>query len=271
VLLWVSIRGMNILLVDDHALFRSGLKFLLSDLDSRLSFSEAASLREVERFTAESFDLILLDWNLPGTLGDQVLSTVRVAFPESTIVVLSGEEDPALVKMAVDRGAAGFIPKASQPAVMVNALRLVLAGGIYLPAQMLFANIATSESFLSPKLAPVPNVSPASTVSPASIVSPASTSQASSSVSWLGSKFEGPLASLTDRQQLTLMLAVRGKSNKEIARELDASEGTVKLYLSTAFRLLGVSNRTEAVYAVANLAQQAAQTGNNISHNRNAA
>jgi DNA-binding NarL/FixJ family response regulator len=216
---------MQILLIDDHALFRSGLKFLLSDLDEGLVFAEAATLKEAEKSSHQAFDLILLDWNLPGHRGETTLARVRELFSEATIVILSGEEDPALVRKAVDLGASGFIPKSSLPVVMVSALRLVLAGGIYLPAELLFQT-----------------------------QTPRVTNQNGSPPTF------NPLNFLSERQQQALMLAVKGKSNKEISRELEVSEGTVKQHLSTAFRLLNVNNRTEAVYAVAELERNANQS-----------
>lgn len=209
---------MRILLIDDHALFRSGLKFLLSDLEDSLEFSEARSVSDSEQYAPDVFDLILLDWNLPGITGSDGLQALKERFADTTIVVLSGEEDPELVRKAIDLGAAGFIPKASIPAVLISALRLILAGGIYLPAQLLMRaggylrKPDGSELYRTePKLS----------------------------------------EQLTPRQLDALMLAVKGKSNKQIARDLAVSEGTIKQHLSTAFRLLGVSNRTEAVYAVA--------------------
>jgi DNA-binding NarL/FixJ family response regulator len=217
---------MQILLIDDHALFRSGLKFLLSDLDEGLFFAEAATLKDAEKSSHQHFDLILLDWNLPGHNGETTLARVRELFNEATVVILSGEEDPALVRKAVDLGASGFIPKSSLPAIMVSALRLVLAGGIYLPAELLFQNQVTST---------------------------AGQSQNSDAPPF------NPLSFLSERQQQALMLAVKGKSNKEISRELEVSEGTVKQHLSTAFRLLNVNNRTEAVYAVADLERRSIQ------------
>ena len=209
---------MKILLIDDHALFRSGLKFLLSDLDETLLFSEARSVPDTEQYAASQFDLILLDWNLPGITGSDGLKALKERFANTTIVVLSGEEDPELVRKAIDLGAAGFIPKASVPAVLISALRLILAGGIYLPAQLLMR----------------PNTShPKADGSETHRAEPKLSDQ------------------LTPRQLDALMLAVKGKSNKQIARDLAVSEGTIKQHLSTAFRLLNVNNRTEAVYAVA--------------------
>ncbi len=224
---------MQILLIDDHALFRSGLKFLLSDLDETLVFSEASDLKEIEQKSNSQFDLILLDWNLPGLQGESTLIRVRELYSEATIVILSGEEDPNLVRKAIDLGASGFVPKSSLPVVMVSALRLVLAGGIYLPAELLYQK--NTRPVVIPQVNPIiPNGQTESIT-------------------------HNPLAFLSERQKRALMLAVKGKSNKEISREIDVSEGTVKQHLSTAFRMLGVSNRTEAVYAVADLERNAPQ------------
>jgi RNA polymerase sigma factor (sigma-70 family) len=211
---------MKILLIDDHALFRSGLQFLLSDLDEHVQCRDAANLTQALAIGLSDgpFDLILLDWNLPGAQGDTTLAAIRAAFNESTIVIVSGEEDPTLVRSAIEAGASGFIPKSSPPMVMVHALKLVLAGGLYLPPELLLSEITPRSKAVEPVI-----------------------SEAHSNT----------LDHLTERQHQALDLAVKGKSNKEIAKLLDVSEGTVKQHLSTAFRILGVSNRTEAVFAVA--------------------
>lgn len=205
--------AMLVLLVDDHALFRSGMRLLLSDLDETVDFVEAASVEEVPP-AGRRPELVLLDLNLRGASGLCAFARIRALLPESTVVALSGEEDPALIREVIEGGASGFIPKASTPEVLIGALRLVLAGGVYLPPAVLERRAGV----------------------PATAVS-AGTS----------------LDVLTARQLDALMLAVRGRSNKQIARELGLSEGTVKQHLSAAFRVLGVSNRTEAVYATAEL------------------
>jgi DNA-binding NarL/FixJ family response regulator len=203
---------MLVLLVDDHALFRSGMRLLLSDLDETVDFVKAASVEEVPR-AARRPDLVLRDLNRRGVGGMTAIARIRALLPESTVVALSGEEDPSLIREVVEDGASGFIPKASTPEAMIGARRRVLSGGVY----------------LSPAV--------------------------------LGRRAGGPAAAsagialdaLTARQLDALMLAVRGKSNEQIARELDLSEGAVKQHLSAAFRVLGVSNRTEAVYATAEI------------------
>jgi DNA-binding NarL/FixJ family response regulator len=208
---------MKILLVDDHALFRRGLKFLLGDLDGNIEFFEASSIGDTAKFLNDGIDLILLDLNLPGAESLSGLEVVKATFPNSVVVILSGQEEPMVVKNVIQAGASGFIPKSSTPEIMVSALRLVLVGGVYLPPLSL--------ELLEVKTLP-----------------------RSSGVNVHG---QTGIVGLTVRQQEALACAVKGLSNKEIARVLDVSEGTVKQYLGVAYQVLGVSNRTEAVYSLA--------------------
>lgn len=208
-------RGLNlkILLIEDHELFRAGIKLLLGDLAEHLAFREASSCEAaLELADMEATDIVLLDFHLPGMDGLKAIDAVRSRFEHARIVVLSADEDPALIRRAIDAGAAGFVPKTSTHAVMLAALRLVLAGGVYLPPHAMTAAIGADAREL-PAL----------------------------------------IGTMTARQTDTLRLAMQGKANKLIARELEISEATVKAHLSAAFRTLGVRNRTEAVFAAANL------------------
>jgi len=126
---------MRVLLIDDHSLFRRGLRLMLRELMADADVSEAADVAGALALADEPFELILLDLHMPGVHGLEALDAVRQAFAGSTVVVVSGEDDPRLIRAALARGAAGFIPKAAEPEVMHNALRLVLARGIYLPPQ----------------------------------------------------------------------------------------------------------------------------------------
>jgi DNA-binding NarL/FixJ family response regulator len=210
---------MNILLVDDHALFREGLKFLLRSLDAALEVDEASDCaKALEHAAARSYDLVLLDLKIPGVAGLEALAALRDAIPGAPLVVLSGEDNPAVVRAAIERGAMGFIPKSSTPEVLIQALRLVLAHGVYLP--------------------------PAVLNSAGSVASASAASQAAG---------QATLPGLTPRQMDVLRCVIQGKPNKIIARELDLSEGTVKAHLSSVLRALGTRNRTEAVYAAAKL------------------
>jgi DNA-binding NarL/FixJ family response regulator len=205
---------MNVLLIDDHALFREGLKFLLRSLDAALVVDEAGDCaKALEHAAKRGYDLVLLDLKMPGVAGLDALAALREAIPAAPLVVLSGEDSPAVVRAAIERGAMGFIPKSSTPEVLLQALRLVLARGVYLPPTVL-------------KVVADP--------------SPAAGSEAA-------------LRGLTSRQVDVLRCVIQGKSNKVIARELDVSEGTVKAHLSSVLRAFGARSRTEAVYAAAKL------------------
>lgn len=209
---------MNVLLVDDHELFRSGLKFLLADLVENISFFEAPSCAVAVELAAKTrFDIVLLDLNLPGVSGLDALALLRERVEEAIIVVVSAEEDREVIRQIIDAGAAGYIPKASSHAIMMAALRLVLAGGVYLPPHTLTAKM------------PEPQDSGAEDGNQISV------------------------KHLTERQIETLRIAMQGKANKVIARELNISEATVKAHLSSVFRALGVKNRTEAVFAAAKI------------------
>ena len=203
---------LRVLLVDDHALFRQGLSFLLDDLDDSLAFYEAQDCGEALALLSEQpVDLVLLDMNMPGLSGLDALSSLLAAAPATPITVLSGEEDAGLIRRAIDAGASGFVPKTASADILVAALKLILAGGVYLPTSVLAA--ASSAEVFTPE------------------------------------KDSG----LSDRQTAVLLRAIQGQANKVIASELGIAEGTVKTHLSGAFKVLGVRNRTEAVYAAARL------------------
>lgn len=212
---------MHILLVDDHPLLRGGMRFLLRSLDAGLEMDEASNCAQaLELLAGRGYDLVLLDLNMPGVKGLDALDALRDAVPGTPLVVLSGEEDPRVVRAAIERGAMGFIPKSSTPEVLVQALRLVLAHGVYLPPAVLEAGHAT----------PAPAPAPSQAV-PGGM----------------------PLTGLTPRQMEVLRCVIRGQPNKVIARELDLAEGTVKAHVTAVLRGLGARNRTEAVYAAAKL------------------
>jgi DNA-binding NarL/FixJ family response regulator len=127
-------RDMNVLIVDDHPLYREGVKALLAGLDSTIDVTGVSRVADAPAAVGDRcVDLVLLDMNLPGTSRLEALQEVRTRFDGSTVVVVSGEEDPALVLAAIDAGAAGFIPKSTDPDITIQALRLVLAQGVYLP------------------------------------------------------------------------------------------------------------------------------------------
>lgn len=127
---------MKFLLVDDHALFRHGLRLLLTRLSDNPVFVEAENCAAAfaEAAAHGNIDLILLDLALPDLNGLDGLVRLREICPTTPVVLLSANDNSHFIVEGLRRGAQGFIPKSSSPDVMVAALQVVLAGGVYAPA-----------------------------------------------------------------------------------------------------------------------------------------
>ena len=220
----------KILIVDDHPLIREALRHVLLALDAEINLIEAQDFAAalVAADADPDFDLILLDLGLPDIDGFDALSELRKCHPGVPVVVLSAAEQPAIVMRAIDAGAMGFIPKTTSSHLLLNALRLVLAGGVYLPVEVLRQHHGTPEPAL--RLA-------------------ATASQA-------GKMLTPRELGLTARKADVLALLVQGKSNKLICRDLGLAEGTVKIHVTAILKALNVSNRTQAVIAVGKLGLQ---------------
>jgi len=130
---------MKILLLDDHALFRAGLRLLLETLDNRARILEAGTIAEALTQVAEHPDiqLCLLDLNLRHEKGLDLLSTLKTVVPDISIVVVSSCDEASQIRASIDAGAMSFIPKSAAPAILAEALKHVLAGDIYLPRALL--------------------------------------------------------------------------------------------------------------------------------------
>jgi DNA-binding NarL/FixJ family response regulator len=213
---------MKILVVDDHVLIREALRGVLQELNGDTTVLEAVDGRRAMGIVAEHADLglILLDLNLPDRDGFAVLSELQERYPAIPVVVLSAKQDRNSVAKALDLGALGFIPKSGQRDVMLSALRLVFAGGVYIPPEILTREGGT----------PGPNPI-LSRLGVSGHVTP----------SKLG---------LSERQLDILALLMQGKSNKAICRILNLAEPTVKNHVTAVLKALKVTNRTEAVIAV---------------------
>lgn len=130
---------MKVLIADDHTLFREGMRHVLSRLQDEVFVIEAGDYSEVLQ-QAEihgDIELVLLDLKMPGKDGFALLDYFLEHHPMLPIVVLSASENRADMQRALDRGAMGYIEKSATAAVMLNALRLVLSGGIYVPPAMI--------------------------------------------------------------------------------------------------------------------------------------
>jgi DNA-binding NarL/FixJ family response regulator len=144
----------RILVVDDHPLFRSGIAGVIADLAAAVETTEASSCEKALGLLAagREFALILLDLNLPGMDGMTGLARLRDAAPATPVVVLSATEDSRKIKQAIAAGAKGYVPKSAGRDILLNALRLVLSGGVYLPINIMEspAPAATAEQ-LTPR------------------------------------------------------------------------------------------------------------------------
>ena len=130
---------MKILLADDHTLFREGMRHVLVQLADEAEIVEAGNCAQTLQAVEDNVDisLVLLDLHMPGRDGFAALDTLSRRYSALPIVVLSGSENHADMRRALDNGAMGFIPKSATAPVMLSALRLVLAGGVYVPPALL--------------------------------------------------------------------------------------------------------------------------------------
>ena len=129
---------MRVLIADDHPLVRDALARTLHELDTAAEVLQAGDLDSLLRLAqAEPADLALLDLNMPGMNGVAGLRRLRQALPTLPVVVASGQDDAATIRAVLAAGAVGFIPKSERAEVLLGALRLVLAGGVYVPLRML--------------------------------------------------------------------------------------------------------------------------------------
>jgi DNA-binding NarL/FixJ family response regulator len=210
------------IVVDDHPLIQEAVSNMLRRLEPKADIALAAECERgfaIAGIGAEP-DLVLLDLNLPGLSGIPALKRWRARFPDVPVIVLSATADQQTVLAAIGAGAAGFIPKSSSNEVMESAVRLVLAGGKYLP----------SEALVRPKEVEGATVQ--------------SRHAATLSIDSLG---------LTLRQTDVLRLIAQGASNKLICRELGLAERTVKAHVTAIFRALKVSSRTQAAIEASKL------------------
>jgi DNA-binding NarL/FixJ family response regulator len=200
---------MKILLADDHPLFREGVKPVLLKLDRKVTLIEAEDYPSAfaAMHRAREVDLALLDLYMPGMSGLEGVTRFRAAFPDIPVVVLSASEQVEDIQKLLAAGALGYVTKSSPSEVILNALKLVLDGGIYVPPNLL--EHAASEPPGLPK--------------------------------------NNHHTALTTRQVEVLRELAKGLSNRQIGDILQVTEGTIKLHVAAIFRLLKVNNRTEAV------------------------
>ncbi|RZZ81086.1 MULTISPECIES: response regulator [Pseudoxanthomonas] len=201
----------TLLIADDHPLFRAALRGAAADAVAALEMLEADSLDAVlQALEAHpEIDLVLLDLHMPGNHGLAGLAAIRAQFPAVAVVVVSANDDPRVVRRALDHGAAGYLPKSAGLEELREAIRCVLACEQWLPASLRTAVTRAQSSAHDTALA-------------------------------------ARLASLSPQQFRVLGYVAQGLLNKQIADRLDVQERTVKAHVSSIFERLGVRNRTQA-------------------------
>ena len=198
----------TIIVADDHPLFRAALTQAIGTQVDGADVLEAENLQHLEHQMRSEVDLVLLDLHMPGANGFSGLIYLRTHFPSVPVVVVSGNEQPSVIHRAMHFGAAGFIPKSSSMTDIIDAVKTILNGGQWVPADLPASDQAMDAQ---------------------------------------DSKFADQLASLTPQQFKVMVMLTEGLLNKQIAYELSVSEATIKAHVTAILRKLGVYSRTQAV------------------------
>lgn len=206
---------MHILIVDDHSFVCAGLKATLLDRLDDIQVTTTQRGDEVLSIvTNKGIDLIILDLFMPGGYGGfGLIGLLHDRYPCIPIIVLSASENSAHIKKCFELGVRGFVTKSAPKEALFEAIEKVLDGDQYVPKYLIEA---------------VPEV--------ARVIDEVDS----------GVNIEIIAELITDRQFDILNCISRGHSNKQIARELDLSENTVKVHVSAMLKSLGLSNRTQA-------------------------
>lgn len=199
----------ELLIADDHPLFREALRGLISKRYPSSKIYEAENADSLFTLVNDhgEADLLLLDLNMPGAEGYSSLVFLRSHHPQLPIAIISAHEDPTLMRRAVDHGAMGYIPKSTDIDTLCEAIDHILMGEIWLPKNAQTAPAVKSKEKEAAKL----------------------------------------VSQLTPQQFRVLQKVTSGQLNKQIAYDLGLSETTIKTHMTAILRKLGVNNRTQAV------------------------
>ena len=210
---------MKFLVADDHELFLKGLELILIGKFPKAQIILAHNYNEIFNRISEQndFDVILTDLAMPGDVWNNAIQKIHEKVPETPIIILSAIFDKEIVQKTIEIGVSGYLSKTSSHMEILEALDLVLSGGVYLPTDFLHTQRLENDKLLKGLL------------------------EATTTTNITTDKH------LTPRQKAVLECASQGKANKQIAYELGLTEGTVKLHITAILKILGVYNRTAAV------------------------
>jgi DNA-binding NarL/FixJ family response regulator len=211
----IELTHYRLAIADDHPLFRGALREAVSGLFDRVDITEAGSFEELSKLLERGpeLDLILLDLAMPGVRGFSGLMYLRAQYPSVPVVVVSANDDPAVIRRCMDFGASGFIPKTLDIEPIREAVARVLKGGVWTPPDVDLNAVTDAET----------------------------------------AALMARLTALTPQQVRVLMMLSEGLLNKQIAYELGVSEATVKAHVSAILQKLGVESRTQAVIAASKI------------------
>lgn len=212
----------RILLIDDHTLFRSGIRALLQrQADFEIVDEAADGVEGIKRAKQHRPDVILLDLNMPGLSGLEALHLLVEDLPDSAVVVLTVSEEADELATALRSGARGYLLKNIEIEALTSAIRRAAAGEPVISEGMTAKLV---QQFRAPNIA------------------------SGAARGHEGSQRSAPL---TVRERDIVQGLVRGESNKEIARELGVAESTVKIHVQNILKKLNLASRVQvAVYAV---------------------
>jgi DNA-binding NarL/FixJ family response regulator len=208
-------KGLQVILADDHPLFRGALRAAITGMDPDATIIECGDFDAARKALNEhaDADIVLLDLSMPGVSGLSGLMHIKANNPTIPVAMVSAAEDVATIRRALDLGASGYISKSSTMDQMRDAIRTILDGGIVVPPHI------SLDAEDEPEMRDLIK----------------------------------RLKSLTRQQARVLGMLTEGLLNKQIAYELDVSEATVKAHVSAILQKLGVESRTRAVIRFARI------------------
>ena len=201
------------LIVDPHMVFRRGLHWIMTELCPDAKVFEAANLLEGQEILLQKPEISLatIEWDHTVTNPGRMFQNLRESYPQLRLVAVTGRNQRPEILRCLEAGVNGYIPKSMEVAAISNALQMILNGAIFMPSSLAETSAESSHE-----------------------------------LGRMGERIMHRGGDLTPRQREVLLRLLSGRTTKEIARDLDLAEGTIKIHLAAVFRFMGARNRTEA-------------------------